>query len=261
MTNEYTLSPGFSWQRVQMVARFYYPCMRLPLILYPTISAVVGFLNAWLMQSVLGTAISALPSMLMSFMFYLFPLFFARPKSPVVETMLPATSTEKATFFVGMCLIVNPILVYVPQFLTNYLAAFIFTSPIMDGVNELSFEMICDTYGFSMFQALPPLATCMYVIFSRWRNRMGTAIGLTIATLVALTLIGAIYGVIMAFTDSNFIEMVTAEDPGTYDAGVKLGRDLASTMKSMVFVVGGLSLLYAILMAWLTFRKIRTIQV
>lgn len=261
MTHESILSPGFSWQRLQMVARFYYPCLRLPLILYPTIAAVVGFLEAWLMQSVIGMAISALPSMLISFMFYLFPLFFARPKSPAVETMLPATSTEKATFFVGMCLIVNPILIYVPQYLTNYLASFFFTSPIQDGINELSFEMICQTYGFSFFQAFPPLATCMYVVFSRWRNRMGTAIGLTIATLVAITLIGAIYGVIMAFTDSSFMQMVKAGDTGTYDAGVKFGQDFASSMKSMVFVVGGLSLLYTILMAWLTFRKIRTLQV
>lgn len=258
-TDTSLFSDSFSWQRVMMVARFYWPRLRTPLLLFVLVSAVSGFLNAWLMQSVLGLVISALPSMILAWIFYLFPLIFTRNQSPVTETLLPATAAEKSVFFIVMCLLVNPILVYIPYYTLNHLSSLFFTGDITELISMLTEKFFTETKGVTMFQALPPLATCMYVVFSRWRNRVGLAIGFTIAAVVGLTILGASYGIYLAF---NAPELFCDHQAGeSFSAGFEKGFSMVEYMKPFTIGLSICSIIYAGIMSWLTCRSIRTNQV
>lgn len=261
ITNNITATDRFSWQRVKMVAHFYYPCLRMPLLLYPAVSAVVGILNAWLTQSMLGLIFSALPALLLSFMFYLFPLFLTRPQSPTVETMLPATSAEKATFFAIACLVVNPFLVYIPNYVCSLIATLFTNNELSIQIQSLTTEITGSSYGFNTLSALPPLATCMYVVLSRWGNRIGSAIGYTIAAIITITVLGAIGGIFIALNElPSFTDNINSGfdiDSST----LALEYKLAPSLRAFEIAIGAISLAYTALITALTYRKIRTLEV
>lgn len=259
--NETTINNSFSWERLGLVARFYYPCLRLPLLIYPAVSLVLGISNYWLTKSEIGLLFAGLLSLILSMMFYFFPLFFTRPSSPVVESMIPATAAERLTVFAGACLIVNPILTYLPYYLIDWI--FGPSSELMAMMSSFNNEVMDKGYFVGYAQALPPMVTCMFVVFSKWKNRIASAIGFTILTIVALSVIGGIFGVVIAIAE--LADKVEGIDPGSYEQGVMFGKLIAGemlpTMVIMVIALGTLSIIYTALMVGLLYRKLRRQQV
>lgn len=241
---------------------FYAPTMRLPLIIYPVISMVVGASTLWLMESFIGTALSGLTSLLMSAMFYLFPLLFCRNQSPVVETMLPVTALEKTVYFVGMCLIVNPIILWIPyeliQFVLIKTIDFNFAVPMEADIFEIQWDAIKSTFGVSLFLNIAPLVTCMYVVFSRWKNRIGMGIAMSVVTMIVLIVGSLGVGIYMA---ANEMFEGCVEGSVSYQAGVAIGALAADILRPFMLTLGGISVLYTALMSWLTYRKFKNIQV
>lgn len=255
MTNEAVISNKFSWHRAGMIARFYYPSLRLPLMIYPAVSLVLGLFAYWLSKTEMGFLFSGLLSMVMSLMFYFFPLFFTRPSSPVVESMLPATAGERLMVFVVACLVINPIATFLPYYIIHW--TMIKVPDMFKEVYDLSAEFFSKSYFMNALQSLPPLVTCMFIVFTRWKNRISASIGFTILTLVALGMIGGIFGIIIALTE---IIPMSESDPSSYEAGVEFGRIMASKILPMVIAMGSLCLAYTVLMVWLMYRKIRRQQ-
>ena len=255
--NETTINNSFSWERLGLVARFYYPCLRLPLMIYPAVSLVLGISNYWLTKSEIGLLFAGLLGLILSMMFYFFPLFFTRPSSPVVESMLPATAAERLTVFAGACLIVNPILTYLPYYMIDWI--FGSSSEIMEMMDTVSKEMFGESYFLNLAQALPPLVTCMFVVFTKWKNRISSAIGFTILTIVALSIIAGVFGIILAVTE--LADKVDCMNNNSYEQGVVIGKFLANKMLPMIISLGTLSLIYTVLMISLLYRKLRRQQV
>ncbi len=255
--NEAAISNKFSWHRVGMIARFYYPSLRLPLMIYPAVSLVLGLFTFWLSKTEIGFLFSGLLSMVMSLMFYFFPLFFTRPSSPVVESMIPATAGERLTVFAAACLILNPILTYIPYCIIYRL--FVEQPEIVKEVLEVTQEFTGQgkSYALSIAQALPPMITCMFIVFTRWKNRISAAIGFTILSMVALGMLGGIMGAIFIFTD---LIPIAEQNPATLENGVELGRFMADKMYPMLITIGSVCIIYTVSMVWLMYRKIRNQQ-
>lgn len=255
------VSDKFSWHRVGMVARFYYPQLRLPLMLYPTVAFAIGMICAMLYTTETGTVFSGLLSLLTNGMFYLFPLFLCRGASPVIETMLPATPNEKLTFYVILCLIVNPILVLAPPFLGQAIAEiFITVDPTAIAIQQSTWKFFADTYGTSMLQSLAPMVTCMFVVITCRHNRIGKAIGFTVLTIMVLSIIGGVYGFYMAFSETCK-HIGPADIDKAADVSTEVIESITSSMKYFMIFLGLLSAAYTALMIWLASRKLRSLQV
>ncbi len=253
--NETTLNNRFSWQRVGMVARFYYPSLRLPLMIYPAISLVIGLFSLWLSKTEIGFLFTGLLSMILSLMFYFFPLFFTKPSSPVVESMLPATTGERFTVFVIACLIINPIITFLPYYIIDW--TIVNKPEIIEQITQFSYEFIAKSYGMGIAQSLPPLVTCLFVVFTRWKNRISASIGFTILTMVALGIIGGISGFIIAITDLiPHAENMTS----SYEAGVELGKTMVNLILPIVIAIGTICMIYTAVMLLILYRKMRRQQ-
>lgn len=249
----------YSGSRLEMAARYYYPSFKLPLMLYPIISTVLAVVSMALSQTILGTLVSGFLSLILSIMLYFFPLFIYKTSAPVTDTLLPVTPGEKLTIFAVACLIINPILVYAPYYLIQWLVEPLMPmSSFQMELRELSDDFMRSTYGAGMLQSLVPLVTCMFVVVTSPRRRVGMAVAMTVVSLMVLMFAAGIYGFAMAFS-SEFQEVVEASENASYNAGYAAGA-VAGQMKSLVYVIATVSLVYTLFMTWLAYRKIKHMQ-
>ena len=257
MKTDALIPDTFQKARLDMVARYYAPALRIPLIVYPCVSLALGIVCYLLNLTVVGVIFSSLLGLITTAMFYFFPLFFQKVSSPVVETMLPATAGERLVFIALCCLVLNPLMVFVPKYLAEWVMRFIFApSEFQELTDALSNMMTEGTYGLNILQGLPPLVTCMFVVLTSVRNTIGKAVGWTVATIVFLTLAGAITGVVMALSDSSSQEI--AKRSGPYDIPPE---SIANPLRNLVVITGSFSLIYTIVMTWLAYQKMKRTQI
>lgn len=252
----------FQRSRLAMVSRYYAPALKLPLITYPCVSVALGVVCYILNQSAIGMIFSSLLGLITSVMFYFFPLFFLRVSNPVVETMLPATTGERLLLVASMCLLLNPILVFVPKITAEWAMTLILEPTELQAlISSVSDCLYSDTYGMALFQALPPTVTCMFVVLTSTRNTVGKAVGWTIATIVVLSVIVGASGVFLALQDTSIFDGMS-EGSTSYKAGVTLGKSLAQGfMRQLIVLFGVMSLIYIAFMLWLSYRKMKRTQI
>lgn len=258
-----TQSRKFSFQRMMMVVRFYMPSFRLAFILYPAVSLTIGILTTLLNQWEIGIIFSGLLSLILSVMLYFFPLFYCRNASPVVRTMLPATAAEKMTVLAVACLIINPILVYLPNMAASQILG-LYCEPS----EFLKLAGSLNTYSFSskslatVVNAFPPLVTCMFIVATRIRNTIGMAIGMTILTIVVYSVIAGISGAVMAIhgtlndiaSNPDFARV--ASDPDNPEFPGMVLRNLMP----LLYTLAAVAVSYTVLMLTLAYRKMKSLQ-
>jgi len=260
------LPDTFQWSRFKMVARYYTPALRLPLIIYPCVSLVLGASCYYLNDTPSGVFFSSILNLILSLMFYFFPLFFHRVSNPVIETMLPATAGERLCFIVVMSLLVNSMLVYLPNWLiTNFLETISTPTEFQLLTQQLSESLFTGTYGIAFFQALLPTVTCMFVVATCHRNTLGKAIGWTIATIVALSIASMIATVVLIALNIDLFDSISEASKAesqSYEAGLTLGSSLAAgLLKPILYGIGCAGLIYTALMTWLSYRKMKRCQI
>lgn len=195
----------FSWARVRLIWNFYYPAIKLPLILYPIVCISVSVASSYLVESGIGLMVSGLISMIYGMAIYLFPVFFCRYKSPVIESMLPVTTGEKMVYFIGVTLFIPILLGQVPSIITTDIIKYF--REIKLAMPDIDLNV--DEYGqyswYGLIQQLPPLFACLFVVITCRKNRIGLSIAAVIGTLVFM---GIIAGVIsfLNITDALFSE-------------------------------------------------------
>lgn len=214
-----TTTDKFSWARVRRIWDFYFPAIKLPLILYPIVCISVSIASSFLVESRIGLMVSGLISMIYGMAIYLFPAFFCRYKSPVMESMLPVTTGEKMVYFIGVTLLIPILLGQVPA---------IFIADIIKHFREIKLalpdiDLDVNEYGayswYSLVQQLSPLFACLFVVITCRKNRIGLSIAAVIGTLVIM---GILAGVVTFLNISNVIfseveiptDVLTAEAEG-----------------------------------------------
>lgn len=257
------LPDSFSWQRIAMLARFHGPAIRLILIIYPAVSLAIGAACYFLNYSLVGMVFSGLLSMLTPLMFYFMPLCFVKGSSPVIDTMLPVTPAERMTFFLLAAYPCNYVLSYGLYFAIQWALGLVvpmgdFGQFICDVTDSITLE----AKALGVCQALPPLATCLYVVMTTTRGTIGKAIGWTIATMVALALIGGAIGFYAAFTNIDF-KTAVSHPTGSNDfaGGLATGAAIAEAMRPITYSISVICMIYTLFMTWLTYRNLKSRQI
>lgn len=199
-----TTTDKFSWARVRRIWDFYFPAIKLPLILYPIVCISVSIASSFLVESGIGLMVSGLISMIYGMAIYLFPVFFCRYKSPVMESMLPVTTGEKMVYFIGVTLLIPILLGQVPSILMTDVIQYFKEIKL---AIPADFDLDVEEYGqyswYGLIQQLPPLFACLFVVITCRKNRVGLSIAAVIGTLVIM---GILAGVIsfLNITDALF---------------------------------------------------------
>lgn len=251
----------FSWKRVAMVGRYYYPTLRLQIILYPLISLAVGIATystkLW-HYSALIEAFYGILSVALSFTYYWAPTVFSRSNGRAIEVMLPARSSEKSTFIVLYTIVGISALVYLPQFLC-YIA---FTLISGDSSILSAYDMLHLTTGeriaaglFSALQSLAPICTCLLAVFAYKKSRVAMGILWSIVSLIGLALVAMIYTII--YIASNGVERFSNIALGGSDAV----EQLMHIVSPIAYVCGAFSLIYVLAIIWFTVRTIHKTQI
>jgi len=245
----------FSWQRTAIVAGYYLPSLRLQLILYPALSAAVGIINYFMFNTSVWGLFGGMMTLALQFMLYLAPIAFTRKSSQAIETILPATWTEKAIFIITYSLVVVPLLVYIPKFACTQLLNLFFDSDIaaFPFSNLSSFR----NFAVNLVQDIVPTATCLFVVMNRTTNRALLGSVWAIVSLVIIGITGAIIGIIIIY-DSGIIQTVT--NGNTLDE-TDVTNAILSTSTPYINIISIICLLYIIGMICLTAQKLKKIQI
>lgn len=247
-----TTTDKFSWARVRRIWDFYFPAIKLPLILYPIVCISVSIASSFLVESGIGLMISGLISMIYGMAIYLFPVFFCRYKSPVMESMLPVTTGEKMVYFIGVTLLIPILLGQVPA---------IFIADIIKHFREIKLalpdiDLDVNEYGayswYSLVQQLSPLFACLFVVITCRKNRIGLSIAAVIGTLVIM---GILAGVITFLNISNAI-FSEAEIPTAV-----LTAEAEGFVNNLFWAVGIFSVLFCTTLMTIAYFRIKHTQI
>ncbi len=200
MINSIPVNNSFSWRRFVAVARFYYPRLRIQILVYP-IAAV--FFSIWISVAAgheLAELIAAPVIMAIGAMISFGPIALACRKGIETETLLPATGAEKCTFILLYGLIIIPLLILRPMQIMYFMLpvdqSVAYFANLIFKTNNL---VITDTYGLSVVQHLAPAITCLWAVMTLKNNRVVMGIVWTFVFEVITAIIGASYGIIWVF--------------------------------------------------------------
>lgn len=251
----------FSWKRVAMVGRYYYPALRMQIILYPLISLAIGIATyttrLWSLSALIE-AFYGILAVALSFMYYWAPTVFSRSNGRAIEVMLPARSSEKAAFILLYTIVGISALVWLPQLLC-YIA---FTLISGDSSIFAAYDMVPLTTGkrivahmLSALQALVPLCTCLLAVFAYKKSRVAMGILWSIVSLIGMALVAMIYTII--YIASNGVERFSNISLGGSDATEQLVR----LVSPIAYVCGAFSLIYILIIIFFTVRTIYKTQI
>lgn len=252
MNSAITTTDKFSWARVRLIWNFYFPAIKLPLILYPIVCVSVSVASLYLLESFVGVMVTGLISMIYGMAIYLFPVFFCRYKSPVMEAMLPVTAGEKMVYFIGVTLLIPILLGQVPSiFITDIIKHF---REIKLGIPDTDIDI--STYGeyswYSLVQQLSPLFACLFVVITCRKNRIGLSIAAVIGTLVIMGILSGIIAFINV-SGAIFSEVEVPTDVLTAEA--------EGFVNNLFWAVGIFSVLFCTTLMTIAYFRIKHTQI
>lgn len=213
-----TTDNSFSWKRVGMVARFYYPRLKWQLALYPLAAFLFTLAGGYLLKAGFPAILISPFSSIASWMVYLGPLFLIIKSSREVETMLPATAKEQATCLILYAALLLPLITSIPAWAGSFVV--FGTTNLASVMSYINFppeakeplEYIAPYLSRSFYYGIPmtmtfSLVTLLTIVKAK-RNRIILSIVFVIALNFAITLITIGAVMINAFSDNWIINEV-----------------------------------------------------
>lgn len=198
----------FSFGRLVMVARYYWPTVRMQVILYPAISLAAGILISLCRNNGdMALILTGLLSMPLSLLLNFGPLVFAVKSNQEIEAMIPARTSEKTTFLLLYNLVVMPFLILFPKFIVTYIffPDFAMTLANDQEAQEVLRDILADNTFFmqaiSMCSTLMPVAVCTFCVFFFRKRRVLYSIIWTIVSIMVPAIAGIVFGIWFVLTD------------------------------------------------------------
>lgn len=248
----------FSWRRVGMVARYYYPSLKRPLIIFPLLSLAVGLFSILSLRYNFDLFYSGTLSTILTFTYYWSPVIFNRIESSQLTMTLPCRWSERATFVMIFALLGLPLLVMGPSTalseLGRYLYADNYTSLLTRwGATDTSIMPVFTTILLGLAMYMLPFTVALFTMFRARKSKVLKAMLFSIAALIAqIFAFGIITGVVFARHAAT-----TRITPGSLspdDIPVNL---ISNCITFMACVIGALSVMFIVL----TIRRFKTTQV
>lgn len=267
-TAQINYSSSFSWHRVGMIARYYYPALKWQMIIYPIVSALFGIITYLASRGNLDLATIGLFSVLVMtvvgftqpFMLYFAPGFLVRSCRDV-DVAIPALSSEKATFIMLYLFVVVPAMLYLPGVICSALTQLIVDPSSFDvawigliseesSVNAPFSLMVgssSNAISLTSIASFLPLSVFAFVLFRAPKPSFGKSALFSIIALVASSMIMGIVLSISVIRD--------AVGEGFESVGVGFG-DMNGYMLGYALICGLISVVFM----WLTVRSFNKIQ-
>ena len=255
---------SFSWTRVGMVVKYYYPTLRLQVMWYPIVTAGL-FLIVSLLQLAGGEVADASMGIMgaLSFMFYWAPLALCRHESRLTTTLLPVTAVEKIVVLLGYFFVVIPILLFGVEYT---LAGIVhYTVPEMSFLDralakygELELEGKGMLMISSAFLSVLPAILCLWGVAHFRQNRTLKAMLTSCGVYLATSFAAGISGVILAFK-KGYEDGMAGMAPAT--AEETFATTMVETMTDVFVVAGFVAMAASVVMAYMTYREIKNYQI
>lgn len=256
-----------------MLWGYHAPTLKMQLWLWPLIAFGLYLLGLLTSLSPVSM-ISSMSISGMSWLIGLAPLMLVRSRALIADTMLPARADEKFLFYAIYFGLAVPLLVAVTVALLHSVSLAIFGPDKMaefSAVLSIRLGTISSTYGLGYFSELMGVSATLFGVVAFTRNRALAGVGMNIGAGLALGIIGAIMGIITAFT-SGFMDGIRgleAKNPAIANGEILTGRELETMMNDMmdtsfmsglVTVTAIITTIGTLIFGYLIYRAIRNRQ-
>lgn len=188
-----------SWSRIAMVGRYFWPTLRLKVLLIPLFSLFVTIM-AHLFGIADGNSLAITMLDLISWMLVLSPIMFAKQAADEVFCSLPALGCEKVAFVFLWSFIAVPFLLLAPPVIyamiaipeTNNVAA-IYDSSFLS--NLFTLDAAGNIVTISILATLTTIAVGLWAVFGSRRNRTRNAV----LAIVGTMMLNGFYGFVLGF--------------------------------------------------------------
>lgn len=196
--NSAGVSDKFQWQRVMMVARYYWPRIGWQIKFYPLISLAVLGLVVLCHVAGIAELHSSVAGILMYFVTFGAITLGMRRDYPIT-TVMPAKGSEKCAFVLLFVFVVLPVLAILPCELGSWLlygqSAFLSVAG-MEEAEEMS-ALMDNMVPYTVAQTLMAMATCMWMVVSSKRLRVLKGI---LVPVILQFVIGIVVGIVVAMS-------------------------------------------------------------
>lgn len=245
----------FSWNRVRMVGRYYYPSLRRQLIIYPLVSVATIIISALFNHYKINMFLPGTLTLILSFMLYWGPVVFTSHSCRELEVSLPAKRSEKATFILLYTFIAIPLLAYGPYYIGEFLAGNPFLSEVTEKYAQVKGNFKIAIYIASIIQMVMPMSVCLFAVMASKTSRVTKGIGFSVLSLIGLSIITGLITVLhMINLPKDQLMALDGESP---EAIIDMMGGLTDTF----FTVSAIGAIVTATMICLTVRAINRIQV
>lgn len=246
----------FSWERVKMVAAYYYPILKPQIVWFPT-AVVVLYTLGVLCQMVNWLApVGAVLTAPIAFMLYLAPIILARHDHRLIISMLPATAMEKMVSLGTYFFVMVPLMTYGVEYalagITELIAPeYNFLIAALKTVGIENYLLI-----LNQLDELIPLALCFWGVIFFKENRTLKAILVSVGGMIAMGVVGAVYGIIIAGK-----AVLDAKEAGVEFDAEAFENDFSMQMAQYIEpIIIGFSILSVLIVAFVIWRSYRCIK-
>lgn len=245
----------FSIRRAISFGRCFQPNLRLQLIVYPIISLLNCIIILLFDDKPIAVPLIIVMSLLVAAMLYLSSLVFTSGSDLTIETELPLRGDEKAAFMIVYTLVVIPLLLWIPQWLTTSIATWLNPQLIAENTFFQTSSIVPEaTTITNIFQSLAPTSVALLAVVSYKRRRILMPVVWTVITVVAISVVTGLTVAIKLFT-SNFFHNI--EDKAADIDQTQLKMDVISTITPEIIVIGVILAIVTIICTYLTYRNVK----
>ncbi|MDE6383231.1 MAG: hypothetical protein K2K79_02635 [Paramuribaculum sp.] len=246
----------FSWRRIGMVARYYYPSFKRPLIIFPLMSLVVGIFTLLSVRYEFNLFFSGTLSTILTFTYYWSPVIFNRIESSQLTTSLPCRWSERATFVMAIALLGLPLLLFTPSYALSELGEYLYPEKywlfVHTATENTDIIPTAIATCLKVAMSLLPFSVALYTIHRARKSRVFKAIMFSVVALIAETItIGVTMGLIVVRASEYNIM-----NPG-HNSSIDVTLDqISEASLYTACIVGTLALMFIVL----TIRRFKTTQ-
>ncbi len=257
---------GFSWRRVGMVVKYYYPTLRKQMIWYPAVAAGLCLIVSLLQlfgDTVANSSMGLLGAM--SFMFYFAPVVLCRYESRLTTTLLPVTAAEKMVVLMVYFFVVIPLLLFGVEY--AYAGLLHFTVPEMAFLDRAfaqydALEIEIERKGLFMlssaFLSILPTMLCLWGVTYYRQNRTLKALLTSCGVYLATSVAAGVGGMLLAFK-RGFDDGVAGLAPAASEKAFV--HEMTESMLAVFNVSGYVAMAASIVMAYLIYKEIKNFQI
>ena len=268
--NQTMTNNSFSWHRVGMVGRFYYPRLKWQIIFYPIVALFLSFCMMLFIKIKMPYLTLVPFSYALGMMFYLGPLIFINKSSREIETTLPATDAEKTTFMVLYSPIAIPLLALVPQYLMQYImfGSLDISEQILDmaipkdsGINPSMFTgMAAKNFFPNLMSGFAMVLICLCTVVTLKRQRIMMSVVFEFVTITVVGLIGCIWAIYIMF-NTNFFGKIMETYPNQEAARDITNEFIVKSMPGVTWAICAAAIVGIAILIPMTYRGIKKFQI